>query len=170
MAFELRSPAFLEGDEIPPRYTCEGADASPPLTWSGVPKGTRSLALIVEDPDAPDPAAPQRTFVHWVVYDIPAGSSSLPDDASREGLPAAAREGVNDYLNASWNGPCPPKGRHRYFFRMFALDSRVGLKGNLPAEDLRAAIEGHVLGRAELMGTYEKRVPRAREAEPRADV
>ena len=120
MTLKLTSPAFGEGLSIPTRYTCEGDDVSPPLSWSGVPAGTKSLALIVDDPDAPDPKAPRMTWVHWVVYDMPVSTVGLPE-AVRE-LPAGSRPGLNDWKRTGYGGPCPPIGRHRYFHKLYALD------------------------------------------------
>jgi Raf kinase inhibitor-like YbhB/YbcL family protein len=156
MALTLSSPVFRHGDPIPPKYTCEGSDISPALAWSGEPPGTRSLALVVDDPDAPDPAAPKRTWVHWVLYNIPPQARGLPEDASSRNLPAGTREGLNDWKRTGYGGPCPPIGRHRYFHKLYALD--VTLEG-LDRPDkaaLEAAMSGHVLERTELMGTYQK--------------
>ena len=157
MAFELGSPAFANGSEIPMRYTCEGEDVSPPLHWTDPPEGTKSFALIVDDPDAPDPRAPRMVWVHWVVYDIPAEVRSLPENASRAGLPAGAREGLNDWKRTGYGGPCPPIGRHRYFHKLYALDVALGDLGHPTKADLERAMAGHVLAEAVLMGTYEKR-------------
>jgi Raf kinase inhibitor-like YbhB/YbcL family protein len=156
MAFEIRSPAFSDGGKIPRQYTCEGPDDSPPLEWSGAPQGTRSLALIVDDPDAPDPAKPQRVYVHWVVYDIPADSNGFGDKASSKGLPAGASVGNNDWGKAEWGGPCPPIGRHRYFFKLYALDTSLEKLSSPTKKDLESAMEGHILAQAVVMGTYQK--------------
>lgn len=151
----LSSPAFPAMGSIPRVYTCEGDDTSPPLEWSDPPAGTRSLALLVQDPDAPDPAAPKRIWVHWIVVDLPPETRALAAGASTR-LPAGARAGKNDWGKAAWGGPCPPIGRHRYFFELFALDTALsGLQHPTRAE-LEAAITGHVLARAELVGTYQK--------------
>jgi len=150
----LISPAFQHQREIPTQFTCEGEDVSPPLSWSEVPEGTQSLALVVDDPDAPDPAAPKRVWVHWVLYDIPPSVSSLPQAMAR--LPDGARDGVNDWGRTGYGGPCPPIGRHRYFHKLYALDAVLGDKGRLKKADLEAAMQGHVLATAELIGTYEK--------------
>jgi hypothetical protein len=154
-ALTLSSPAFRPGEPIPRKHTCEGEDVSPPLTWAGVPAGTRSLALVIDDPDAPDPAAPKRVFVHWVVVDLPRTATKLAEDAARRGLPAGAHQGRNDWDKATYGGPCPPIGRHRYFHKLYALDVELDLAQPTKAE-LLAAIEGHVLAQAELIGTYEK--------------
>jgi Raf kinase inhibitor-like YbhB/YbcL family protein len=154
--FGLRSAAFADGAAIPTHFTCEGEDVSPPLAWDEPPPGTRSLALVVSDPDAPDPKAPQRTWVHWVLYDLPPTARSLPQAARAAALPVGTREGRNDWGRPGYRGPCPPIGRHRYFFVLQALDAPLGERGALPAGELEAATRGHVLGRAELVGTYEK--------------
>ncbi len=156
MAFTLGSAAFSNQGAIPAKYTCEGADVSPPLAWSGPPAGTRSFALIVDDPDAPDPAAPKRVWVHWVLYDLPADARELAEDAASGSLPAGAREGTNDWKRAGYGGPCPPIGRHRYFHKLYALDLVLGERGALGKAELEKAMAGHVLARAELVGTYEK--------------
>ena len=156
LGFALRSSALAYHAAMPARFSCEGDGVSPPLEWSAPPAGTQSLALVVDDPDAPDPAAPKRTWVHWVVYDLPATALSLGEGASRGGLPAGARDGKNDWNRTGWGGPCPPIGRHRYFFKLYALDRALGDLGGLTKSELEKAIEGHVLARAELVGTYEK--------------
>ena len=122
MSLVLTSSAFVAGGEIPSLYTCEGRDVSPPLSWSGVPDGAKSLALIVDDPDAPDPKAPKMTYVHWVLYNIPPGASGLPEAVSAARLPPGTREGKNDWDRLGYGGPCPPIGRHRYFHKLYALD------------------------------------------------
>ncbi|HET9727410.1 MAG TPA: YbhB/YbcL family Raf kinase inhibitor-like protein [Gemmatimonadales bacterium] len=155
MSLSLTSPAFSAHGEIPKEYTCEGGDHSPELRWSGAPQGTRSFALIEDDPDAPDPKAPKTTWVHWVLYDIPASVTSLPRDAAKH-LPAGTREGVNDWKRTGYGGPCPPVGRHRYFHKLYALDTTLGDLKQPNKAALERAMQGHVLGRAELMGTYEK--------------
>jgi Raf kinase inhibitor-like YbhB/YbcL family protein len=154
MALTLTSPAFAPGAEIPRRHTCEGDDASPALEWSGVPAGARSLALIVDDPDAPDPKAPRMTWVHWVLYDIPPDATGLPEALAA--LPPGTREGLNDWKRTGYGGPCPPIGRHRYFHKLYALDAVLpDLKTPTKAQ-LEKAMAGHVLAQAELMGTYQK--------------
>ena len=152
--FELSSSVFAPNGAIPSRYTCEGADVSPPLAWSGAPPGTASFALVVDDPDAPDPAAPRRTWVHWVVYDIPAGATELAEGAKQ--LPSPTRLGKSDFKVGPWRGPCPPIGRHRYFFKLYALDVATLRGDGMTKAELEAAMKGHVLGQAELVGTYEK--------------
>jgi Raf kinase inhibitor-like YbhB/YbcL family protein len=153
----LRSPSFAEGAEIPIRHTCEGEDLSPALAWSAPPAGTRTLALVVDDPDAPDPKAPKMTWVHWILYDLPAGATGLPEAVDRKDLPAGTRQGVNDWKRTGWGGPCPPIGRHRYFFKLYALDVSLGDRGAIAKPALEAAMKGHVLAEARLMGTYEKK-------------
>lgn len=153
----IRSAAFAEGGEIPVRHTCEGEDLSPQLEWSGAPAGTRSLAVVVDDPDAPDPAAPRTIWVHWVLYDLPPSAGGLPEGVSRAALPAGTREGLNDWKRTGWGGPCPPVGRHRYFFRLFALDAQLGDLRVPTRATLDDALRGHLLAQAATMGTYEKR-------------
>jgi Raf kinase inhibitor-like YbhB/YbcL family protein len=151
---KVESSAFEAGKEIPKAYTCEGKNLSPPLAWSGEPAGTKSFALIVDDPDAPDPAAPQMTWVHWVVFNLPSDAHSLPEAV--KALPAGAEEGNNDWKRGTYGGPCPPIGRHRYFFKLYALDTVLpGLKIPNKAA-LEAAMKGHILSQAELIGTYQK--------------
>lgn len=152
----LTSTAFTHGSEIPARYTCQGEELSPPLAWSGVPSQAKSLVLVVDDPDAPDPAAPQRTFAHWLLYALPPTDGSLPEDVQDDALPKGVRHGRNDSGEAGWTGPCPPIGRHRYFFRLHALDVELPDLGTPNRKKLLEAIEGHVVATAELMGTYEK--------------
>jgi len=151
MALELSSSAFEPGGAIPQVHTCDGADSAPPLEWAGAPQGTKSFALIVDDPDAPDPKAPKMTYVHWVVYDVPASTTRLSG-----ALPAGAREGLNDWKKKGYGGPCPPIGRHRYFFKLYALDGALGDLGAATKSDLESAMRGHVLAQAELMGTYQR--------------
>ncbi len=150
---KLTSSAFGPNGAIPRRHTCEGEDFAPPLAWSDAPPATRSFALIVDDPDAPDPAAPKMTWVHWVMYDIPPGVHAVPEGGS---TPAGARDGGNDWKRTGYGGPCPPKGRHRYFFKLYALDAVLGDLHGPTKEQLLAAMQPHVLAQAELIGTYEK--------------
>ena len=154
---ELTSSAFAAHGEIPRRHTCEGEDVSPPLAWSGVPPGTRSLVLIVDDPDAPDPAAPQRTWVHWVVYDIGPDVAGLPEGARP--LPPGTREGLNDWRRRGWGGPCPPIGRHRYFFKLYALNAPLADLPTPTKPAVEHAMQGHVLAQAQCVGTYRKSMP-----------
>ncbi|HEX9206842.1 MAG TPA: YbhB/YbcL family Raf kinase inhibitor-like protein [Steroidobacteraceae bacterium] len=156
MTMEISSPAFAHGAAIPARYTCEGSDTSPPLQWHGIPAGTRSLVLIVDDPDAPDPRAPKMTWVHWVLANLPADAEGLPADVASTALPEGTVEGTNDWQRTGYGGPCPPIGRHRYFFKLYALDTELrGLKHPTKAQ-VEAAMHGHVRAHAELIGTYLK--------------
>ncbi len=157
MAFSLTSSAFENGAEIPSVHTCEGMDTSPQLAWTDPPAGTKSLALIVDDPDAPDPKAPRMTWVHWVLYDLPPASAGLPGAVASRDLPRGTREGLNDWKRTGYGGPCPPIGRHRYFFKLYALDAVLPDLGSPTKAMLEKTIEGHVLARAEIMGTYKKR-------------
>jgi len=157
MPLTLHSAAFDSNSVIPVVHTCEGDDTSPPLSWSGVPDGTKSLALIVEDPDAPDPAAPQRIFTHWVLYNIPPDATGLSPGVQSHLLPPGTVEGYNDWKRAGYGGPCPPIGQHRYFFRLYALDIQFPDLGAAGRVELLQAMTGHVLGQAELVGLYEKR-------------
>jgi Raf kinase inhibitor-like YbhB/YbcL family protein len=150
----ISSTAFEANREIPAKYTCEGQDVSPPLAWDGVPEDTQSFALIVDDPDAPDPAAPRRTWVHWILLDLPRTARSLPEGV--RALPPGTLEGMNDWQRTGYGGPCPPVGRHRYFFKLYALDTKLKLVKPSKAE-LESALEEHVLARSELIGTYEKK-------------
>lgn len=151
----ISSSAFEPDAAIPSRFTCDGANASPPLRWSGVPDGTRSLVLIVDDPDAPDPRAPKRIWVHWVLYNIPPTVTSLGEGRPRSPVPPGAGEGLNDSGQPGYEGPCPPIGRHRYFHKLFALDTLLpDLGASARRKDVEAAMAGHVLAYAEVMGTY----------------
>lgn len=156
MSFTISSPAFEPGGSIPARYTCDGADLSPALSWSGVPAGARSLALVVYDPDAPDPQAPRMTWIHWVLYDLPPDSGGLPEAVAPEALPAGTREGLNDWKRTGYGGPCPPIGRHRYFFKLYALDAVLHDLHHPTRAALEQAMRGHILGAAELIGTYRR--------------
>lgn len=157
MTLRITSESFEHDGAIPTKHTCEGVDVSPPLAWSGVPANAKSLVLIVDDPDAPDPKAPKMTWVHWVVYDIPKTATGLPEDAAREGLPDGAREGRNDWKHVGWRGPCPPIGRHRYFHKLYALDTTLPDLGQPDKAAVERAMRGHVLAEATLVGTYAKR-------------
>ena len=156
MALTITSSAFDHEGKIPRQYTCQGQDISPALAWSGVPDGTRSLALIVDDPDAPDPAAPKMTWVHWVLYNLSPGTTGLPEAVPPSGLPAGTREGLNDWDRTGYGGPCPPIGRHRYFHKLYALDVELPDLGRPTKAKLEKAMRGHVLSEAVLMGTYKK--------------
>jgi Raf kinase inhibitor-like YbhB/YbcL family protein len=157
MALELSASAFGNGGPIPEHHTCEGKDVSPALEWRNVPRDTRSLVLIVDDPDAPDPKAPAMTWVHWVLYDLPASTTGLPEGVASAALPPGTREGLNDWRRTGWGGPCPPIGRHRYFFKLYALDALLGDLARPTKAAVEKAMHGHVLASAEWMGTYEKR-------------
>ena len=150
MAMRLDSPAFSDGGNIPPDYTCDGEDRAPPLVWSGVPNNAESLVLIVDDPDAPDPAAPKRVWVHWVVYNLAPSTTGL-DGA----LPGGANEGLNDWKQAGYRGPCPPIGRHRYFFKVYALDTQLPEIHQATKGKIEQAMAGHVLAQTQLVGRYQ---------------
>ena len=155
MALTLSSPAFKHHGGIPSVHTCDGKDQAPPLAWSNVPVGTKSFALIVDDPDAPDPKAPKRTYVHWVLYDIPSTIFGLNPGGQ---TPKGARDGLNDWKRPGYGGPCPPIGRHRYFFKLYALDVTLGDLKSPTKAMLEHAMKGHVLEQAELVGTYERAI------------
>lgn len=156
MPLVLTSPAFGPGKAIPARYTCEGDDVSPPLEWAGVPAGTKSLALIMDDPDAPDPAAPKRVWVHWVLYNLPARSTGLAEGVGGADLPEETLEGLNDWKKLGYGGPCPPIGRHRYFFKLYALDCVLADLKQPTKKQLEDAMSGHILAQAELVGLFKK--------------
>lgn len=149
----LSSPAFLDGQHIPRKYTCDGADISPPLVWTAPPAGTRSFALICDDPDAP-----VGTWVHWVIYNLPATTGNLPEMiAPVDTLPDGACQGVNDFRKVGYGGPCPPAGPpHHYHFTLYALNARVTLGPRATKRELLRAMEGHILGAALLIGTYQR--------------
>ena len=151
MAFSITNTAFPNGGNIPRKFTCDGADASPELSWTAPPSGTQSFALIADDPDAP-----VGNWTHWVLYDLPAGTASLPEDVPKsEELPNGARQGRNDFRRIGYGGPCPPPGKpHRYFFKLYALNSKLNLKPGSTKADVEKAIEGHILAKGELMGKY----------------
>jgi Raf kinase inhibitor-like YbhB/YbcL family protein len=155
MSLTLTSTAFTDGSDIPIRFTCDGENVSPPLSWSNVPPNAKSLALIVEDPDAPDPAAPERIFVHWVLYNLPAHDSGLKQNVAVEGMPTGTKEGLNDWRKAGYGGPCPPVGRHRYFHRLYALDIVLPELNNPDKAKLEEAMQGHIVDEATLMGFYQ---------------
>ncbi|MBI3292291.1 MAG: YbhB/YbcL family Raf kinase inhibitor-like protein [Elusimicrobia bacterium] len=150
---ELKSSAFEAGGAIPAKYTCEGPDVSPPLSWSDVPTGTKTLALIMDDPDAP-----MGTWVHWVAWDIPATARSLDEDIpKRDTLANGMKQGTTDFRRIGYGGPCPPSGTHRYFFKLYALDTTLNLPNSTTKKDLERAMQGHILKQAELMGTYRRK-------------
>ncbi|HET7565492.1 MAG TPA: YbhB/YbcL family Raf kinase inhibitor-like protein [Gemmatimonadaceae bacterium] len=150
----VTSSAFTADGSIPAEFTCDGPGVSPPLAWSGVPANAKSAALIVDDPDAPDPAHPQMTWVHWVLYNIPPATTLLVKGAAAGALPPGTKEGKNDWKRTGYGGPCPPVGRHRYFFKLYALDVMLpDLKGPTKSE-LETAMHGHIIAQGELIGTY----------------
>ena len=151
---QITSAAFAANGKIPRAYTCEGKEVAPPLAWSEVPANAKSLVLVVDDPDAPDPAAPKTTWVHWVLYDVPPTATGLPEGGTP--LPAGTREGMNDWKRTGWGGPCPPVGRHRYVHKLYALDVALGDLGQPTKATVEAAMRGHVVAQAELVGTYQK--------------
>jgi Raf kinase inhibitor-like YbhB/YbcL family protein len=159
MIMNLSSTAFSHFTDIPSQYTCEGGEQSPPLTWSEIPTGVKSLVLIVDDPDAPDPSAPKMTWVHWVLYNIPPNSTGI--DAGNLGvpeLPAGTLNGLNSWNKTEYGGPCPPIGRHRYFHKLYALDVVLPMLQPATKAALEKAIQGHVMAKCELVGYYEKRM------------
>jgi len=157
MSLTITSTAFAPEGAMASLYTCEGEDVSPPLAWSGAPAATKSFALIVDDPDAPDPAAPKMTWVHWVLYDIPPAAGGLREAVRTSALPPGTREGLNDWGRTGYGGPCPPIGRHRYFHKLYALDTLLPDLRRPSKATLEKAMQGHVLAQAVLIGTYQKR-------------
>lgn len=157
MALTIISAAFANNGSIPPQYTCEGSDISPPLSWSSVPKAAKSLVLIVDDPDAPDPAAPKMTYVHWVLYNIPVIAPGLPENIAPSKLPLGTLSGKNDWGRIGYGGPCPPIGTHRYFFKLYALDVVLPDLHSPNKLQLEQAMEGHILEQAVLVGAYHKK-------------
>jgi Raf kinase inhibitor-like YbhB/YbcL family protein len=151
----ISSKAFNDQGAIPTMHTCEGKDASPPLAWSDIPAGAKSLVLIVDDPDAPDPAAPKMTWVHWVLYNLPASNGGLAEGV--KALPAGTKEGVNDWKRTGYGGPCPPIGRHRYFHKLYALDTALPDLKQPSKAKLEAAMKGHIIAETQLVGTYQKK-------------
>ena len=154
--FLLASPSFTSGGAIPAKYTCDGENVSPALLWARTPEGAKSLALIVEDPDVPDPKAPKRTWVHWVVYNLPTDGVGLRAAITQATLPAGALHGANDWGRQDYGGPCPPIGRHRYFFKLYALDTVLPELASPTRENLDAAMKGHVIGQTGMVGTFER--------------
>ena len=152
----ITSTAFSPNGDIPKRYTCDGQDVSPPLAWSALPEGTKSLVLIVDDPDAPDPAAPKMTWVHWVLYNISPDVAGLAEGIGASQLPKGTKEGMNDWKRTGYGGPCPPIGRHRYFHKLYALDVVLPDLAKPNKEALEKAMEGHIITQAELVGTYQR--------------
>ncbi len=156
MSLVLVSTAFAGGGQIPRQFTCDGQDLSPPLSWAGVPEQARSLVLIVDDPDAPDPAAPKMTWVHWLLYNLPAKPGGLAQGVNNGDMPAGTLQGVNDWKRTGYGGPCPPVGSHRYFFKLYALDTVLPDLRNPSKAVLEQVMHGHVLEHAELMGVYQR--------------
>lgn len=156
MSLTITSSAFSHEGEIPTRYTCDGEDISLPLSWEGVPAAAESLVLIVDDPDAPDPAAPKMIWVHWLLYNIPSSSKGLTEGSNSTGLPKGTLEGTNDWKRTGYGGPCPPIGRHRYFHKLYALDTMLADLNQPTKSRLEEAMQGHVLEEAVLMGTYQR--------------
>jgi Raf kinase inhibitor-like YbhB/YbcL family protein len=156
MPLKLTSTAFGHNGAIPRRYTCQGEDVSVPLAWSGAPAATQSFVLIVDDPDAPDPKAPRMTWVHWVLYNIPATAMGLKEAIRSGELPKGTMEGLNDWKRTGYGGPCPPIGRHRYFHKLYALSTQLPAMESPTKADLEQAMKGHVIEKAELIGTYQK--------------
>lgn len=156
MTLTLKSNAFEDGASIPAKYTCSGNDISPPLSWQTAPATTQSLALIIDDPDAPDPSAPTTTWVHWVLYNIPPDTTELNEHMTSANLPPGTKQGVNDWGRTGYGGPCPPIGRHRYFHKLYALDKVLDNLTNPTKAELEAAIQGHIIAHAQLIGTYQK--------------
>jgi Raf kinase inhibitor-like YbhB/YbcL family protein len=156
MAFTISSPSFQNGAEIPKKFTCDGADVSPELQWTSPPSGTQSFALISDDPDAP-----AGTWTHWVLFDLSAQASSLPENVSKiDELPTGGRQGRNDFRKIGYGGPCPPAGKpHRYFFKLYALDTKLDLKPGASRQELEQAMQNHILGKAELVGRYQRQSP-----------
>ena len=161
MSLIITSTAFSNNEHIPKRYTCDGENISPPLAWSGLPEGTKSLVLIVDDPDAPDPKAPKMTWVHWLLYNISPDTTGLSENIQVKDLPQGTKQGINDWKRTGYGGPCPPIGRHRYFHKLYALDTVLPDLGELnrgePAKaQLEGAMQGKIIGQAELVGTYQR--------------
>ena len=157
MPMIITSSSFKHKEEIPARYTCDGPNVSPPLEWFGLPVGTKSLALVVEDPDAPDPDAPRSTWVHWVLYDMPPDINILPEGSIAEKLEPKIKQGLNDWKHVGYQGPCPPKGKHRYFFKLYALDTLLTLDAGASKKQVVDAMKGHILSQAQLVGKYRRK-------------
>ncbi len=156
MGLTLNSTAFAHNETIPSKHTCDGADISPPLAWSGVPDNAKSLVLIIDDPDAPDPAAPKMTWVHWLLYNLPPDTTGLTEAIAPAELPAGTLEGTNDWKRTGYGGPCPPIGRHRYFHKLYALDAMLPDLDEPTKDKLLASMQGHVIEEVELVGTYQR--------------
>ncbi len=156
MTFGIASTSFQHGGAIPARHTCDGQNLSPPLAWSGVPANARSLALIVDDPDAPDPAAPRTIWVHWLLYNIPPAAQGLPEGVGNKDLPHGTLQGRNDWQRIGYGGPCPPIGTHRYFLTLYALDTLLPDLKEPGKRALQSAMQGHIIAQAELVGRYQR--------------
>ena len=155
LSMNISSVAFDHQGPIPARFTCDGDDVSPALAWSDIPGNAKSLVLIVDDPDAPDPAAPKMTWVHWVLYNLPVSSSGLAEAIAARDLPEGTREGINDWKRTGYGGPCPPIGRHRYFHKLYALDTVLPDLNQPTKAEIEAAMQGHIIEQAVLLGTYQ---------------
>ena len=152
MELKLTSTAFNDGEMIPGKYTCDGANISPPLSWSGVPANAKTMALVCDDPDAPG-----KTWVHWVAYDLPTSTDSLPENVSKdEKLPGGSKQGTNDFKKIGYGGPCPPSGTHRYYFKVYALDAETSLSAGATKDQLLKAIDGHIVAQGQLTGKYKR--------------
>ncbi|MCX7184723.1 MAG: YbhB/YbcL family Raf kinase inhibitor-like protein [Nitrosospira sp.] len=156
MALTLISTSFSHDAEIPAHHTCDGRDISPELSWSKLPDGTKSLVLIVDDPDAPDPAAPKMTWVHWMLYNIPPDANGLAEGVAAKDLPPGTLQGLNDWQRTGYGGPCPPVGTHRYFHKLYALDTLLPNLKHPTKAILEKAMEGHVITHVELIGRYRR--------------
>ena len=156
MALTITSPAFYHETEIPTEFTCDGLDVSPPLEWTGIPADTKSLVLIVDDPDAPDPAAPKMTWVHWVLYNLPPTTTSFEQGVTSDELPTGTLEGMNNWKQKGYGGPCPPIGRHRYFFKLYALDTILPELDDPTTDQIKKAMDNHILDQAQIIGLYQR--------------
>lgn len=156
MTMTIQSSSFQHNEEIPVRHTCDGKNISPELSWAGVPAGTKSLILIVDDPDAPNPAAPRMTWVHWVLYNMPASTNGLPENVAAKELPAGTMQGINDWQHTGYEGPCLPVGSHRYYHKLFALDAVLPDLKHPTKATLEKAMQGHIIARSSLVGLYRR--------------
>lgn len=156
IVFTLLSTSFSHMGQMPVRLTCDGGNISPALSWTGIPEGTKSLVLIVDDPDAPDPEAPKMTWVHWTLYNIPADSTGLPEGISTENLPGETLQGLNDWKRPGYGGPCPPIGTHRYFHKLYALNTVLPDLNHPTKTELEVAMQDHIIAQATLIGHYRR--------------
>lgn len=156
IALTLTSTSFSHNDNIPTHYTCDGKDISPALNWTSIPEATKSLVLIVDDPDAPDPAAPKMTWVHWILYNIPPHATGLTEGISEKNLPLGTLQGINDWKRTGYGGPCPPIGNHRYYHKLYALDTMLPDLQHPTKAALEQAMQGHIIGQGELIGRYQR--------------